>query len=203
VINPGNGLQYVKIGTEQLRISKGVALGGTVTYAYGWVDMRTPSGIPLELVVGTSADPLMMACLRCSSVAVTASFLVDELGMSPQPYPYARQVGSNFEPQFPAGGIFMSFGPGQFGLLLVPSQSKGGKQQPKSSSSIGAEPIDVGNVLDAFKIIVDDKPNAPLPPPPAAKRFLDGDARTSTLVAPDGYTFRFQRYSDFSRGQSL
>ena len=84
-IDPGNGLQFVKIGslifvhsttftdcllnliystgTEVLRLSKALELGAVMKYGYGWVDFDTPSYTPLQYVVGTVRDPLMMVFL--------------------------------------------------------------------------------------------------------------------------------------------
>ena len=206
IFSAGNGLQYIKIGTEQLRISKGVDAGGTVSFAYGWVDMATPGGVPLELVVGTATDPLMLACLRCTSVPNSVDFFTEELGMLPQEFPHARQVGSNFEPQLPTGAVFLSYGPGQFGLLLVPTlDAKRDKKflPPNFNPSKNTGPIDVGSVLDCFNIVVDDikksGKNVARALPPAAKRLLESGDRDSIVISPDGYRFRLQRFSDWEK----
>ena len=205
VFNPGNGLQYVKIGTEQVRISKGVDAGGTVKFAYGWIDMDTPGGVPLEVVVGVpKVDPLMLACLRCSSVADTVRFLQDELGMSEQPFPYARQVGSLYEPQKPADSVFLSYGAETFGLLLVPTLDvkRDTKKYPNFSASKNTGPIDVGTVLDCFTIVIDDKKATAGTVPPAMARFLATGKKSSDeaiVSAPDGYRFRLEKYSDFQK----
>jgi hypothetical protein len=208
--NPGNGLQYVKIGTEQLRISKGVDAGGMVKFAYGWIDMDTPGGVPLEVVVGVpKVDPLMLACIRCSSVADTARFLQDELGMSEQPFPYARQVGSLYEPQKPTDSVFLSYGAETFGLLLVPTldAKRDAKKYPNFSASKNTGPINVGTVLDCFTIVVDDKKASAGLLPPAMARFMalaSGSGKKSSsddgiVFAPDGYRFRLEKYSDFQK----
>lgn len=206
IFSAGNGLQYIKIGTEQLRISKGVDAGGKVSFAYGWVDMATPGGVPLELVVGVAADPLMLACLRCTSVSDSVDFFTEELGMTPLEFPHARQVGSNFEPQLPTGAAFLSYGPGQFGLLLVPTlDAKRDKKilPPNFNPSKNTGPVDVGSVLDCFKIVVDDGnkggKNVARVLPPAAKRLLESGDRDSIVISPDGYRFRLQRFSDWEK----
>lgn len=201
ILNPGNGLQYIKLGTEQLRISKGVEAGAKVSYAYGWVDLDTPSGIPMEVVVGVAKDPLMMACLRCTSVPESVEFFKSQLGMIEVPYPYARQVGSNFEPQLRPGAVYLSYGADLFGILLSPTlnakkDAKDSKNYPNFNAYKNTGSIDVGNVLDYFKIVIDDKARDL---PPAAVKLVESGEDEIIVTSPDGYRFKLQRYSAFEK----
>lgn len=206
IFTPGTGLQFVKIGSEQLRISKGIAEGAKVSYAYGWVDLESPSGIPLEIVVGTVADPLMYSCLRVSSLKESLPFFEKSLGMTRHFVPYARQKGSNFEPQlakdavyltyasagsgtvgedegFPLNGSFASGSPGM-GLLLV-------ERDPKKHP-----PVTVGSVLDCFKIVVDVDKDLPAD---VTRALLEGKGGQGVLTSPDGYKFVVQPFAQFEK----
>ena len=196
----GNGLQFIKIGIENFRISKAMEkgrqsfdsfescciddfLGAKIKYAYGWVDLEGPSAIPLQLVVGVARDPLMLACIRVSNMQQSVDFFSKDLGMKQMPFPFARAPGSTFEQQQPDKSVFLSFAKDSMGLLLVP----GGKEDP---------PLNVGTELKAFNFVVDDvSSDASLPP--LAQAFLDGGA--STVFSPDGYPIALTKYSDFSK----
>ena len=147
------------------------------------MDLDGPSDIPLQLVVGVARDPLMVACIRVSNMQQSVDFFTQELGMRPTPYPFARAAGSTFEQQQPDKSVFLSFAKDSLGLLLVPS----GKGDP---------PLNVGNELKAFNLIVDDvSSNVSLPP--LAQAFLEGGA--SKVLSPDGYPISFTKYSEFSK----
>lgn len=175
VFEPGNGVQYIKFGTEVLRLSKALAGGCTVKYAYGWVDLETSTGIPYEFVIGEARDPLMTVGLRVANMKDSLDFFQNSLGMQVLPYNYARQPGSNFEPQPPKGCVYIGYSENTLGFFLIPSKEK----------------INVGSVLDAFTIIVDDD-TAGLPT--AVVSSLGG---TGSLLSPDGYPFKFKKYSDY------
>jgi hypothetical protein len=159
-----------------------VCIGADIKYAYGWVDMDSRDKIPLELVVGISRDPIMLACIRVSNMKESIRFFIDKLGMSEQPFPLARQPGSNFEQVQSPGSTFLSYAPDTMGLLLVPSK-------PKDI------PLEVGNELRSFNFVVDDKNTNSLPP--LIQEFIDGGA--ATVSSPDGYPISFIKYSEFSK----
>jgi hypothetical protein len=79
VYQPGNGLEFIKIGTDSLRLSKAVALGSKLKYAYGWVDLDTPENLPIEIVVGVARDPMMLASLKVSNINGNDNVLVENL----------------------------------------------------------------------------------------------------------------------------
>lgn len=177
----GNGLQFIRFGNEVVRLSKGIAAGGEVKFAYGWVDMDTPSGIPLQLVIGVARDPIMLTCLRVSNMAASKKFFCDDLGMSVYPMPLARQPGSQYEPEPIKDSVFVSYGPDELGILLVPAEK--GKQ------------VRVGSLLHHMTIIVDDAQKDKLPA--VAQAYLESGA--NEVSSPDGYRFQFNSYSAFKK----
>lgn len=68
-------MEYIKIGVETLRISKAIENDAIIKYAYGWVDLVTPGGLPLEVVVGIAKDPIMSIFLRVNNLNATEAFL--------------------------------------------------------------------------------------------------------------------------------
>jgi len=169
-----------------MRVSKAVEAGADIKYSYGWIDMVSPSGrVPYEIVVGLARDPLMCAGLRVRDMAKSLIFFQNVLGMQILPFNYARTIGSNFEPQPPKGSNFVGYGPNSFGLLLIPTTGK------------DKDSVEVGTILDAFQIVVDDSDLSQLPRPIAD--ILSGGDKSTKLYSPDGYPFVFQRYADFSK----
>ena len=147
------------------------------------MDLEGPSALPLQLVVGTARDPLMVACIRVSDLQRSVDFFTRELGMKPMPYPLSRAPRSTFEQQQPDKSVFLSCAKDSLGLLLLPS----GK---------GDAPLNVGNELRAFNFIVDDvSSNVSLHP--LVQAFVDGGA--SQVFSPDGYPVVFTKYSDFAK----
>lgn len=177
IVDPGNGLQYIKVGAELLRISKGIQAGAKVEGAYGWIDVESPGGVPLEVIVGIARDPFMLASLRVQNMKQSVAFFTEEMGMKVMPMPIARQEGSQFEPQQPKNSVFVSYGEDLFGLLLEPS--------PKEAK------VNPGGLLSEFTIIADEGA-ADLPP--AVKAALGGNGR---VESPDGYTFSIVNYSKY------
>lgn len=177
IVDPGNGLQYVKVGAELLRISKGIQAGAVVEGAYGWIDVQSPGGVPLEVVVGIARDPFMLASLRVQNMKQSLAFFTEEMGMKVMPMPLARQEGSQYEPQQPKDSVFVSYGEDLFGLLLEPSP-KGAKINP-------------GGLLSEFTIIADE---GAADVPPAVKVALEGNGK---VESPDGYTFSILAYSKY------
>ena len=185
VYEKGNGLQHVKIGTELLRLSKSLANGANIKYAYGWVDLDTVNEVPLQIVVGIARDPLMQATLRVSNLQQSKDFFIDKLGMKVLPFPLARTPGSEFEQPAPPGSVYVGYGVDTMGLLLVETKN-------------GA-PIQVGSRLEGFKIVVDDKIEKNLLPEATSLMFQDGKMKSITVNSPDGYKFVLQPYSDFEK----
>ena len=79
------------------------------------MDLLSPGGVPLQVVVGTARDPLQLCCLRVSDLQASTAFCTEQLGMqvlSPERFPLARTAGSNFEPTQPRGSVLLGYGPG-------------------------------------------------------------------------------------------
>ena len=150
--------------------------------AYGWVEMDTPAGIPLQIVVGRARDPIMCACIRVANLAQTMAFCQESLGMTEQAFPLARKPGSDFEPRHPANSVYVTHTPETMGQIFTQAQAN----EPK---------VDVGTLFQGFGVVADDvSPNAKLPV--AVQQALSGDR---ILTAPDGYRFRIQPLSEFQR----
>ena len=45
-----------------------VANGGNVLDAYGYVNVISPSGLPMRAIVGISPDPIMFVAINCKNV---------------------------------------------------------------------------------------------------------------------------------------
>ena len=115
-------VKYIKIGTEVLRISKGVEKGMNVKYAYGWIDVDSPSNVPYEVVLGITRDPLMMLAIEVLDIQLNEKFFVNTIGMKRLPFPLARSPGSQYEATQPPDSVHLGFGPDLMSLLLIPKQ---------------------------------------------------------------------------------
>jgi hypothetical protein len=181
VVDAGNGLKYVKVGAELLRISNGIQAGAQVEGAYGWIDVISPGGVPLEVVVGIARDPFMFASLSVQNMKESLAFFCDEMGMTQMPMPLARQKGSQYEPQQPKESIFLSYGEDLFGLLL--------QQAPRRTK------VNPGGLLGEITVLADDSPLAVGQLPSAVKAALKGG--NGVVRSPDGYTFVVKGFSKY------
>lgn len=186
IFEKGNGLQFIKVGAEVIRLSKAIEKDVNVKFAYGWVDADTPGGIPLEVIIGIARDPVMLTCLRVSNVAASTKFFTEELGMKVLPFPISRQKGSSFEPEPVPGSSYVGYGDNSMGLLLTPS--------PK----LRAPPLVVGTMLEAFTLVFDDSTLAANKLPPAVKKLL-ADGSGGVIKSPDGYKFALKGYEIFKK----
>lgn len=206
--------------------------GADIQFAYGYVDLQSPGQVPYEVVVGLTRDPVMLAALRVSDVAASAKFFTDTLGMQQSNMPLARTAGSLYERQQPADSVYLSYGPDSMGVLLLPPATLspaevaaqadlqessgspflkflpgggggGGGVGSSKRGSAAARRINVGNLLDAFTIVVDD--GNPQQLPPAVRDALEkaaaaaGGDGTAVIQSPDGYPFRLKPYSIFTK----
>ncbi len=71
---PGDSIAYLQLGVPQYRISQMVKYGGNVLDAYGWVNVVSPSGLPVRGIVGITADPIMFLAVNCVDVAKSEEF---------------------------------------------------------------------------------------------------------------------------------
>lgn len=183
----GNAINFIKIGTDTLRLSKAIAAGAIVKYAYGYIDLDTPAGIPLEIVIGDRRDPMMTVSLKVTDLKESTSFFQDTLGMKPLPFQLARPAGSQFEATQPPNSIYLGYSPDTMGVLLV--------QQPKD-----APPIVIGSQLRYFTVVYDDSKDKKSQLPPAlsdSSSTSSDDGQTIIIKSPDGYPFQFLPYSKF------
>lgn len=164
--------------------------GALIKYAYGWVDLDTVGNIPIEVVVGTTRDPVMLASIRVRDMAESVNFLKDQLGMKVLPFPLCRPPGSNFEPLPLKGSVYMGYSEDSFGILLTPTIK-------------GDPPLRVGSQLNGFTIVVDDSSDDLVKGyPPAISSVLlpgVGGGKELKITSPDGYPFIIKPYSQFKK----
>ena len=158
--------------------------GAKVKYGYGWIELDTPGGIPLQVVVGSARDPIMASCIRVNNLQESSIFCKEVLGMSEYPYPLARTIGSKFEPPMPLYSVYMSYSPDSMGIVLSQRQKK-------------VQPLDIGSVFRGYTIIADDK-NKDSNLPEALKNAMESPT-DNILLSPDGYAFRIVKLSDFEK----
>ena len=175
--------------------------GLNVKFAYGWVDLESPSGVPYEVVVGTRRDPLMMVCLQVQDMKANEAFFTSQLGMKPIPFPLARAPTSEFEAKPPPKSVHLGYGDVGMSILLL--------QAPKKVQ------VTTGNVLDRFTIVYDDSTTLINPTSTSSSSTSGGssnsvvysesfirtisDPSARTLVSPDGYKFRLRPYSEYAK----
>lgn len=170
-------------------------VGAKVNSAYGWVDLETPSGLPFQVVVGYTRDPLMLAAVRVPDIAATKRFLMENLGLSMFPFPLSRPAGSKFEPLPPKGSVYLSYGPDSFGLLLLPQERPAQRDESQQ-------------LLESITIVVD---TAAVNLPKFVKEQLQlgsdeaanpTDAKVAEIVASGGLKIRLIPYNIFENLQS-
>jgi len=124
---PGNNIAYLQVGVPTYRVSQMVKNGGNILDAYGFVNVISPCGLPMRSIVGISPDPIMFVALNCDNVSKSKEFYEQSLGMSVQPYPFARPSNGmgQFEPPQPKGSVYLAHTPYNMGVLLLPKQTKG------------------------------------------------------------------------------
>ena len=180
--------------------------GLNVKFAYGWVDLESPSGVPYEVVVGIRRDPLMMVCLQVQDMKANEAFFTSQLGMKPIPFPLARAPTSEFEAKPPPKSVHLGYGDVGMSILLI--------QAPKKVQ------VTTGNVLDQFTIVYDDSSILINPSTSNtstststssttndssstvySESFIRtiSDPSTRTILSPDGYKFRLRPYSEYAK----
>lgn len=144
------------------------------------MDLDTPGNIPLEVVVGSTRDPIMLVCLRVSDIQTSVRFFSEQLGMKQLPFPLCRLPGSAFEPTCPKDAVYLGYSADSMGVLLRPSAK-------------GEAPLQVGSLLNGFTLVVDDSNKSALP---TALSAALGEA-SRTILSPDGYPFIVKAFSQF------
>lgn len=99
--------------------------GGNILDAYGYVNVVSPSGLPIRSIVGLRPDPIMLVAINCVNVEDSRSFY-QKLGFVEQEYPFARpaQGTGPFEPAQPKKSVYMAPSKNCMGILLLQSKSK-------------------------------------------------------------------------------
>lgn len=168
---PGTNIAYLQLGVPQYRVSQMVKNGGNILDAYGYVNVVSPSGLPIRSIVGISPDPIMFLALNCPNV-VEAQAYYEKLGFVEQEYPYARpnKGMGQFEPMQPAKSVYMAPSKSGMGLLLLPSKKK---------------KVDPNPVVSSLNLVYTPAENAE-------------DADIGTLVDPEGVPVKFQSVKDFA-----
>ena len=162
---PGDNIAYLQLGVPEYRISQMVKAGGAILDAYGYVNVISPSGLPIRGIVGLVPDPIMFVAIRCANVEESRAFY-QQLGFVEQEYPYARPSKGmgQFEPLQPAKSVYMAPSANCMGVLLLPTQKR--KRQPTISPAVGglnlvytplpdAEEEDVPRLVDPSGVAIE------------------------------------------------
>ena len=181
---PGNNIAFLQVGVPTYRISQMVANGGTIVDAYGYVNVISPSGLPIRAIVGIRPDPIMLVAINCVNVEESKSFYQDQLGFTEQTYPYARPSNGTgpFEPLQPKGSVYMAPSPNCMGVLLLPLTKK--------KQTIVPNPV-----LDSLQIVY-----APSSSSGAASSSSDAnDKIMPSVIDPSNVKINFVKVSDFEQ----
>jgi hypothetical protein len=122
---PGDNIAFLQVGVGAYRISQMVQYGGNILDAYGFVNVVSPSGLPIRAIVGVSPDPMMFLAIYCVDVKKSKTYY-EQLGFVEQEYPYGRlsKGQTPFEPEKPRNSVYMAPSPNCMGVLLIPSKKK-------------------------------------------------------------------------------
>ncbi|CAN0497370.1 unnamed protein product [Ectocarpus sp. 12 AP-2014] len=184
--DPGNGVQFLQIAVDSYRISQVVKAGGIIESGYGYLQVLAPGGLRLKLLSGSRRDPPMFLAVKVKDMKRSVQWYTDVAGMTKFPFPRAREAGSPFEPEQPAGSVFMAYEGEAFGVVLIPA-GKGDRINPGSVVSVAILAEDVEKIAESLggQVSVDS---------------LRGGGRSVAVADPDGYGVKFVEYSDW-RGQ--
>ena len=120
--------------------------GGNVLDAYGYINVVSPSGLPMRGIVGIWPDPMMFVAINCANVEESRAFY-EKLGFVEQEYPYARpsKGTGQFEPPQPPKSVYMAPSPNCMGVLLLQAKKKKNK-------------ISVNPVLESLNLLYTPSP---------------------------------------------
>lgn len=188
-IAPGNNIAFLQVGVPTYRISKMTANGGNVLDAFGIVDVVSPAGLPMRGIVGIRPDPVMLLAVNTPDVARSRAFYEDTLGMTEQPYPYARPSNGTgqFEPPQPQGSVYVAHTPFTMGVLLLPLNDNKKKKSNNNTTTMVPNPVVRSlNVLYAPSSSNDDaKTKVVVERPPSV---TDPSQVTVTLTTTDAFS---------------
>jgi len=130
-VAPGNNIEYLQVGVPQYRVTQMVKEGGNVIDAYGFVNVVSPSGLPMRGIVGISPDPMMFCAIRCANIEESKTFY-KQIGFVEQGYPYCRlgKGTGDFEPPQPKNSVYLAPSRNSMGVLLLPPEKKNKKITP-------------------------------------------------------------------------
>jgi len=123
---PGDNVEFLQVGVPQYRVSQMTGAGGTVVDAFGFVNVVSPSGLPMRGIVGVWPDPMMFVAIRCANVEESRKFYETTLGFKEVDYPYCRLLKGkgDFEPEKPKNSIYLAPSEKSMGVLLLPLERK-------------------------------------------------------------------------------
>ncbi len=175
---PGDNIAYLQLGVPEYRISQMVKAGGNILDAYGYVNVISPSGLPIRGIVGLVPDPIMFVAIRCVNVEESRVFY-QQLGFVEQEYPFARPSKGmgQFEPPQPAKSVYMAPSANCMGVLLLPMQKR--KKQPT-----------INPVVEGLNLVYNPLPDA------------DEDD-VPRLVDPSGVSIGFQSVRQFEEVEKV
>lgn len=119
---PGDNIAFLQVGVPSYRISQMAGNGGNVLDAYGFVNVVSPSGLPVRGIVGIRPDPMMFVGINCENINSSREFY-EKLGFVEQQYPFARPANGAgpFEPAQPKGSVYLAPSKNCMGVLLLPT----------------------------------------------------------------------------------
>jgi len=194
---PGDNISYLQLGVPEYRISQMTSNGGNIIDAYGFVNVVSPSGLPIRAIVGISPDPIMFVAVNCLDVEESREFY-NNLGFVEQKYPYARpqQGEGQFEPPQPEGSVYLAPSPNCMGVLLLSSTGK--KQKKNQKKKKNQKPLRPNPVLQSLDIVYN----------PSSSGDGDGDgdsggATMTSVVDPSQVKLTFVSASVFAKEEKL
>ena len=131
-----SALQYLQMAMPVFRLSQVMEFGGEIESAYGWTELRTPSGLPLRVRIDESRrDPFEFVALRVKDLKQSTRYC-ESLGLragAPKGKKELSFAGTTIfkdddaiEPDREVGSILMSAGSPELttGVLLLPPRSR-------------------------------------------------------------------------------
>ena len=178
---------YLQVAVPTYRISQMVKNGGNILDAYGFVNVITPSGLPMRTIIGIRPDPIMFVAIHCQDVQESKAFY-NQLGFVEQPYPFARPSNGKgqFEPPQPENSVYLAPSAHSMGVLLLQNKNKRQKVQPNPS-------------VKSLQIVF-------APSSAAASSSTDADKgndQAPALVDPSGVRISFVSVDEFEREEKL
>jgi hypothetical protein len=151
---PGTNIAYLQLAVPGYRVSQMVANGGNVLDAYGYVNVVSPSGLPIRSIVGIWPDPIMFVAINTADVKASKAFY-EQLGFVEQDYPYARpsRGQGQFEPLMPKNSVYMAPSPNCMGVLLLPMAKR------KLSINPVVDSLDIVYAPSVDVVVGEDIPN--------------------------------------------